>query len=111
MTRSWRESGLLDNELRVIAYEKRAGRRLSWAGGRGFRAAEISAIETGRLVPSTAVALALADAFGSAVEALFKLQRGPAVSSGGAVVGGAVFELERPVLARPGWRPRAAVFG
>lgn len=39
----------------------------------GVSRAEISAIETGRLVPSTAVALALARALGVAVETLFAL--------------------------------------
>lgn len=39
----------------------------------GVSRAEISAIETGRVVPSTAVALALARALGESVEALFAL--------------------------------------
>jgi molybdate-binding protein/DNA-binding XRE family transcriptional regulator len=41
----------------------------------GLSRAEISAIETGRLVPSTAVALALASALGCTVEAIFRLPR------------------------------------
>ena len=39
----------------------------------GISRAGVSAIETGRLVPSTAAALALAAAFGCTVEALFRL--------------------------------------
>jgi molybdate-binding protein/transcriptional regulator with XRE-family HTH domain len=39
----------------------------------GLSRAEVSAIETGRLVPSTAAALALAEAFGLRVEDLFHL--------------------------------------
>jgi molybdate-binding protein/DNA-binding XRE family transcriptional regulator len=39
----------------------------------GLSRAEVSAVETGRLVPSAAVALALARAFGCAVEDLFML--------------------------------------
>jgi molybdate-binding protein/transcriptional regulator with XRE-family HTH domain len=40
----------------------------------GFSRAEVSAIETGRLVPSTAAALALAAALGCRVEDLFRLR-------------------------------------
>jgi molybdate-binding protein/DNA-binding XRE family transcriptional regulator len=43
----------------------------------GLSRAGISAIETDRLVPSTAAALALAAAFGCAVESLFRLSRPP----------------------------------
>ncbi len=75
-------SGVLNNELRVM--RARAGWSQAELGRRsGLSRAEISAIETGRLVPSTAVALALADTLGSTVESLFKLQRGSAVPSGG----------------------------
>ncbi len=43
----------------------------------GLSRAEISAIETGRVVPSTAAALALARAFGCSVEDLFTLDQVP----------------------------------
>src|SRR5215467_2650888 len=54
--------------------------RLGWSQGElarrsGLSRAGISAIETGRLVPSTGAALALARAFGCAVEDLFRLPR------------------------------------
>src|SRR4051812_44882635 len=40
----------------------------------GLSRAGVSAIETGRLIPSTAAALALAGAFGCRVEDLFRLE-------------------------------------
>ena len=57
-------------------------RRRSWsqqqlATHSGLSRAEISAIETGRVVPSTAAALALARAFDCSVEALFSLREMP----------------------------------
>jgi DNA-binding XRE family transcriptional regulator len=58
--------------------------RLGWSQGElarrsGLSRAGISAIETGRLVPSTGAALALARAFGCTVEDLFRLPHvGPA---------------------------------
>jgi molybdate-binding protein/transcriptional regulator with XRE-family HTH domain len=65
----------LDNDVRAL----RTG--LGWsqeelARRSGLSRAGISAIETGRLVPSTAAALALAAAMGSTVETLFRLARG-----------------------------------
>ena len=53
-----------------------AGRRRTWRPGRGCRGPGVSAIETGRLVPSAAAALALAAALGCRVEDLFRLRRG-----------------------------------
>jgi molybdate-binding protein/transcriptional regulator with XRE-family HTH domain len=65
------QSPRLDNELRV--FRLRAGwSQAELAGRSGLSRAEISAIETGRLVPSTATALALADVLGSTVESLFR---------------------------------------
>jgi molybdate-binding protein/DNA-binding XRE family transcriptional regulator len=63
---------MLDNDVRT----HRA--RLGWsqeelASRSGLSRAGISAIETGRLVPSTAAALAMASAMGCTVEALFRL--------------------------------------
>lgn len=63
---------MLENEVRASRI------RLGWsqeelAGRCGVSRAGISAIETGRLVPSTAAALALAAAMGTTVEALFRL--------------------------------------
>ncbi|MEE8348319.1 MAG: substrate-binding domain-containing protein [Acidobacteriota bacterium] len=57
-------------------------RRLDWSQQRlaersGLSRAEISAIETGRVVPSTAAALSLARAFNCSVETLFSLRRIP----------------------------------
>ncbi len=54
--------------------------RLGWsqqqlADRSGLSRAEISAIETGRVVPSTAAALSLARAFDCSVEALFSLRK------------------------------------
>jgi molybdate-binding protein/DNA-binding XRE family transcriptional regulator len=64
---------MLDNELRVL--RARAGWSQAELGRRaGLSRAEISAIETGRLVPSTAVALALARSLGCTVESLFRFQ-------------------------------------
>jgi molybdate-binding protein/DNA-binding XRE family transcriptional regulator len=65
----------LDNDVRAF----RTG--LGWsqdelARRSGLSRAGISAIETGRLVPSTAGALALAAAMSCTVEALFRLPRG-----------------------------------
>ena len=66
------QRAMMVNELRVFRC------RLGWSqaelGRRaGLSRAEISAIETGRLVPSTAVALALARTLGCSVESLFRL--------------------------------------
>jgi molybdate-binding protein/DNA-binding XRE family transcriptional regulator len=63
---------MLENHVRASRV------RLGWsqeelASRAGVSRAGISAIETGRLVPSTAAALALAAAMGSTVEALFRL--------------------------------------
>jgi molybdate-binding protein/DNA-binding XRE family transcriptional regulator len=63
---------MLENDVRASRI------RLGWsqeelAGRSGVSRAGISAIETGRLVPSTAAALALAAAMGTTVEALFRL--------------------------------------
>jgi molybdate-binding protein/transcriptional regulator with XRE-family HTH domain len=67
----------LENHLRV----RRTARGWSQedlARRSGLSRAGVSAIETGRLVPSAAAALALAAAFGCRVEDLFRLrQRGP----------------------------------
>ena len=64
----------IDNSLRV--FRSRAGWSQAELGrSAGLSRAEISAIETGRLVPSTAAALALASALGCTVEALFHLPR------------------------------------
>src|SRR5262249_56563746 len=63
----------------MLENDVRANRtRLGWsqedlASRSGVSRAGISAIETGRLVPSTAAALALAAAMGTTVEALFRL--------------------------------------
>src|SRR5260370_21707331 len=64
----------LDNDVRALRS------RLGWsqaelAGRSGLSRAGISAIEMGRLVPSTAAALALARALGGTVESLFRLPR------------------------------------
>jgi molybdate-binding protein/DNA-binding XRE family transcriptional regulator len=64
---------MLENDVRAFRT------RLGWSQAElarrsGLSRAGISAIETGRLIPSTAAALALASAFGSTVEALFRLQ-------------------------------------
>src|SRR5271165_608187 len=64
----------LDNDVRTFR------ERLGWsqdelARKSGLSRAGISAIETDRLVPSTGAALALARAFGSTVEDLFRLPR------------------------------------
>ncbi len=63
---------MLDNEVRTYRM------RLGWsqeelANRSGLSRAGISAIETGRLVPSTAAALALASAMRCTVESLFRL--------------------------------------
>jgi molybdate-binding protein/DNA-binding XRE family transcriptional regulator len=63
---------MLDNDVRAARI------RLGWsqeelANRSGISRAGVSAIETGRLVPSTAAALALAAAMGTTVEALFRL--------------------------------------
>jgi molybdate-binding protein/DNA-binding XRE family transcriptional regulator len=63
---------MLDNDVRALRI------RLGWSQEElarltGLSRAGISAIETGRLVPSTAAALALAAALGCAVESLFRL--------------------------------------
>jgi molybdate-binding protein/DNA-binding XRE family transcriptional regulator len=63
---------MLENDVRASRI------RLGWsqeelASRSGVSRAGISAIETGRLVPSTAAALALAAAMGTTVEALFRL--------------------------------------
>lgn len=66
-------SGLmLDNDVR--AYRTRLGwSQEELANRSGLSRAGISAIETGRLIPSTAAALAMAAAMGCTVEALFRL--------------------------------------
>ncbi len=63
---------MLENDVRSVRV------RLGWsqeelASRSGVSRAGISAIETGRLVPSTAAALALASAMGTTVESLFRL--------------------------------------
>lgn len=63
---------MLENDVRASRM------RLGWsqeelAQRSGVSRAGVSAIETGRLVPSTAAALALAAAMGTTVEALFRL--------------------------------------
>ncbi len=63
---------MLENDVRASRI------RFGWsqeelAGRSGVSRAGISAIETGRLVPSTAAALAVAAAMGTTVEALFRL--------------------------------------
>ncbi len=63
---------MLENDVRTTRL------RLGWsqeelASRSGVSRAGISAIETGRLIPSTAAALALSAAMGSTVEALFRL--------------------------------------
>ena len=68
----------LANEVRAFR-ARGAGRRTTWRGERACRAG-VSAIETGRLVPSTAAALALAAALGARVEELFRLAGGPAAT-------------------------------
>ncbi len=63
---------MLDNDVR--AYRARLGwSQEELASRSGLSRAGISAIETGRLVPSTAAALAMAAAMGCTVEALFRL--------------------------------------
>jgi molybdate-binding protein/DNA-binding XRE family transcriptional regulator len=66
------KESMLENDVKIIRT------RLGWSQGElarrsGLSRAGISAIETGRLVPSTAAALALASALGCTVEALFRL--------------------------------------
>jgi molybdate-binding protein/DNA-binding XRE family transcriptional regulator len=64
----------LHNE--VQAFRNRMGwSQAELARRSGLSRAGVSAIETGRLVPSTAAALALAAAFGCTVESLFRLPR------------------------------------
>ena len=71
----------LTNELR--AFRLRAGWSQSELARRsGLSRAEVSAIETGRLVPSTAAALALAGVLGTRVESLFRLPEGEAEAAG-----------------------------
>jgi DNA-binding XRE family transcriptional regulator len=65
---------MLENELRAYRI------RLGWSQGElarrsGLSRAGVSAIETGRLVPSTAAALALAAALDCSVEAIFRLRQ------------------------------------
>ena len=65
---------MLDNDVQI--FRVRAGWSQAELGRRSrLSRAEISAIETGRLVPSTAVALALAGVLGCTVETLFRLPR------------------------------------
>jgi molybdate-binding protein/transcriptional regulator with XRE-family HTH domain len=71
----------LENDVRAFRD------RLGWAQDElarrsGLSRAGISAIETGRLVPSTGAALALARAFGCTVEDLFRLPRVESASTG-----------------------------
>ncbi len=66
------DRSMLDNDVRTFRT------RLGWsqdelARRSGLSRAGISAIETGRLVPSTAAALSMAAAMGCTVEALFRL--------------------------------------
>src|ERR1700678_1152054 len=63
---------MLDNDVKLMRT------RLGWSQGElarrsGLSRAGISAIETGRLIPSTAAALALGAALGCTVESLFRL--------------------------------------
>ena len=75
----------LDNDVRTFR------EHLGWsqdelAHRSGLSRAGVSAIETGRLVPSTGAALALARAFGCTVEDLFRLPRlEPPAGEGGSV--------------------------
>jgi molybdate-binding protein/transcriptional regulator with XRE-family HTH domain len=69
---------MLENDVRAVRT------RLGWsqaqlAARSGLSRAGISAIETGRLVPSTAAALAVAAALGCTVDALFRLPGAAAV--------------------------------
>src|SRR5262245_11324928 len=71
----------LENDVRTFRD------RLGWsqdelARQSGLSRAGISAIETGRLVPSTGAALALARAFGCTVEDLFRLPRVQSATGG-----------------------------
>src|SRR5271154_5351196 len=66
---------MLENDVRLIRT------RLGWSQDElsrrsGLSRAGISAIETGRLVPSTAAALSLAAAMSCTVETLFRLPKG-----------------------------------
>jgi molybdate-binding protein/DNA-binding XRE family transcriptional regulator len=64
---------MLENDVR--AFRTRVGwSQVELARRSGLSRAGISAIETGRLIPSTAAALALAAAFGCTVEKLFRLE-------------------------------------
>ncbi len=77
-TRSWRVVPMLVNEVRAHRI-RRGWSQEELAKRSGLSRAGISAIETGRLVPSTAAALGLASALGCTVEALFRLPGTPPV--------------------------------
>ncbi len=64
---------LLDNVVRLFR-ERRGWSQQELADHAGLSRAGVSAIETGRLAPSTAAALSLARAFGCAVEDIFRLK-------------------------------------
>jgi molybdate-binding protein/DNA-binding XRE family transcriptional regulator len=69
------DAAMLENDVRLI--RTRLGlSQAELARRSGLSRAGISAVETGRLVPSTAAALALAAALGCTVEALFRLPGG-----------------------------------
>ncbi|MFO0892298.1 MAG: substrate-binding domain-containing protein [Isosphaeraceae bacterium] len=71
----------LENEVR--AFRDRMGWSQDELATRaGLSRAGVSAIETGRLIPSTAAALALAGAFGCTVEDLFRLTHAGARATG-----------------------------
>jgi molybdate-binding protein/DNA-binding XRE family transcriptional regulator len=66
---------MLENDIKLVRTQLRLS-QAELARRSGLSRAGISAIETGRLVPSTAAALALAAALGCTVEALFRLPGG-----------------------------------
>jgi molybdate-binding protein/transcriptional regulator with XRE-family HTH domain len=72
----------LDNEVRAQR-DRRGWSQQELARRSGLSRAGISAIETGRLVPSTGAALALAEALGCKVEDLFRLSRTRPAEEGG----------------------------
>src|SRR5262249_6739381 len=72
----------LTNDVRTFR-DRRGWSQDELARRSGLSRAGISAIETGRLVPSTGAALALARAFGCTVEDLFRLSRVGAASGEG----------------------------
>ncbi len=75
------EEPRLDNVVRAFR-ERRGWSQQDLAARAGLSRAGVSAIETGRLAPSTAAALALARALDCAVEDLFRLRSAGAVEVG-----------------------------